>query len=103
MINSPLRSLRERRSTQLQSSPFSSRFATQNTRAHRPRIAFDDTRHVHSDVDDDDDDLDSNDRDVEQNEEEDEDEEEDEESEADDGLAPLLPIFEAAHLGMQKL
>ena len=100
MINSALRSLKERRSGYLKSSPFSTRFGSQAPGTRQPRIAFDDTRRVHSDVDDEDDDLESNDRDFDHAHEGGEDEEEEEqESESDDGLTPLLPIFEAAHLG----
>ena len=103
MVPSFFRSKKGRHRIPSTSSPFSSPFASQRRRSVTVRGFQGDARRVAADFDHD---VEADDQDSDENDtrEDEEDEDEDEDGEGgEDGLTPLLPIFEAAHLGMSMV
>ena len=99
MVPTLFRSKKDRYRRRQADSPSSSPFATRSRPSATPRSVLDDSRRVAADYDDD---IDNDDEEDEGNNDVEEEEEHTGESEGDeDGLTPLLPIFEAAHLGMR--
>ena len=108
MVASFFRSKRDRNQGPNEETPFSTPFAAQNQRTSAPHIKIDLSRRAAAgyDVGIDDDDLETeqpndavgSDRDHEENEED----EEEDGGAGDDGITPLLPIFEASHLGLLR-
>ena len=101
MLSSLFRSKNARRQQADQRSPFSSPFSERTSLLNRSSRAANGRRRVAADFDDEEDDHDGV---LDVNEDEDEEEEEDEnvegeDNDSDEGITPLLPLFEASHLG----
>ena len=101
MVPSFFRSYKDRYRQRSANTNSSSPFLSHSQRQTAPRILLDSSRRVAADYDEG---LDHFEAETDANHEVEEDEEHDaEDSEGgEDGLTPLLPIFEAAHLGMSR-
>ena len=107
MLSSLFRSKTTRRQQASQRSPFSSPFSDRTVLSRRRNRATNGRRRVAADFDDEDDDRDENfdeeddadEDDADEDDEEEEDIEEDDDDHNDEGIMPLLPLFEASHLG----
>ena len=107
MLSSLFRSKNSLRPRVSQRSLFSSPFSDRPALSNKPRRAANGRRRVAADFDDEgdhedgepDEDEDVNEEDENEDEEE-EDVEEDEDEDDNEGITPLLPLFEASHLGL---